>query len=314
MSARTAVLWTVLALPLLLLVPAHALAGAWIPAPGESYSELRTGAFTADGYHDLDGARAPLPGGGLSEQRSLAARNEFGWKPRMSFFLTLPAVSVTRRTGNGAFERTETGLGDAVLGVRRLIAGGGRSALAIELGWKAPLGYDGDLSPHDSRGRALAVTGDTASHAVPGVAQLAPTLGAGQQDLMGTLNFGTALAGFGFIEVGAGYRYRTQAPADQAIGAADLGLWLGPSLLVGGRYRGEMAVGDGDTPADKIDLHLVGPLLLYRVDDHIDLMVGSLHTASAKNALHIDEVYVSLAVRHTRLHRLQGFLGDKRSR
>ena len=314
MRAPTAMLWTVFALPLLLLTPARARAGAWILAPGQRATELRTEAFTADSYHDLDGNRLPLHGGGLSERRALVMTSEFGWKPRMSVLLSVPAVNVVRRTGDGAFERAETGLGDLVFGLRRVIAGGGASVLSIEAALKAPLGYNADLAPRDSLGRRLTVAGDTASLAVPDVAQLAPTLGIAQQDAQATLNFGTALFGRAFLDLAAGYRYRAQWPADQAIGAADLGIWIGPSLLVGGRYRGEIAVGEGKSPADKIDLHLAGPLLLYRVHDSIDLVAGSVHTASARNALHFDAVYVSLALKQSGLHRLQGFLGDSRSR
>ena len=56
-------------------------------------------------------------------------------------------------------------------------------------------------------------------------------------------------------------------------------------------------------------MHEVGPQLLYRVDDNLDAFAGSLHTASGKNVIHTDQYYVGVAVKRTRLDRLQGFLG-----
>ena len=40
-----------------------------------------------------------------------------------------------------------------------------------------------------------------------------------------------------------------------------------------------------------------------------DVIASTLHTMSAKNALHTDEVFVGLAFRQNKLDRLQGFLG-----
>ncbi len=287
-------------------------AGAWIPVPGEYYSEIRGGVFSADSYHGTDGNRLPLLAGGLYEQRLLQLYNELGWKKNVAFVFGVPAVSVTRRTGGAGSSLTETGIGDLMAGLRLKLADG-RTALALELDWNGPAGYRRDMSPRDALGHRFTVAGDTASGEVADVAELAPTLGAGQQDITGIVHFGTALP-HGFVELSGGYRYRfeyEQMPSQMAA-AADLGFWLGPSLLLGGRYQGAIAAGDADTPGDKVTVHLAGPILMYRVDDQLDVFAGSMHTASAENALHIDQVYVGLAVKHTRLNRLQGFLGGKR--
>jgi len=53
----------------------------------------------------------------------------------------------------------------------------------------------------------------------------------------------------------------------------------------------------------------MGPYLLLRVDDRLDLTAGSWSTAMAKNALHYDQIYVALTFKQTKLNRLQGFLG-----
>ena len=61
-------------------------------------------------------------------------------------------------------------------------------------------------------------------------------------------------------------------------------------------------------------VHLAGPVLLYRVDDRLDLMAGSWSTAAARYAPHYDQVYVALAFKQTKLNRAQGFLGGLQTR
>jgi hypothetical protein len=96
------------------------------------------------------------------------------------------------------------------------------------------------------------------------------------------------------------------------LASADLGLWVGPSLLVGGRYRGKLSVGSG-LLVEESDTHLAGAVLLYRVDDRLDMFAGFWSTASARYSLHYDQVYLGLAFHNTKLNRLQGFLGGKQA-
>jgi len=296
MIARSAVCSLLFAA--VLLAPALALADPWLPEPGDRYYEMRASVFSADSYYDLTGARNPLFSGGLHEERGFVSYNEFGWKKNASVFLEIPALSVTRRIGApGGFNSTETGFGDMRFGIRRRLA----SNAALEVQWLAPMGYDRALNPH---------------------------LGEGRQSFVGSLELGAALGARGFVELSGGYRYYKDkdAPTDQTLAGATLGFWLGQKLLVAGRYRGSFGAkpgkddryvsiaGDGipGTTNAQITTHLSGPMLVYRVDDHLDLIGGSLHTASAKNALHVDQFYVGVAVKQTRLNRLQGFLGGTR--
>jgi hypothetical protein len=224
----------------------------------------------------------------------------------------MPAVSVTRRTGSGDFNRTESGFGDMQAGFRFSLLNG-PTALAVQLEWDGPMGYRRTFTPIDSLRQRHAVDGSLVSPKVADIAEQPASLGRGRQSGIATLQFGTRVSARGFVEVEGGYRrYDTQYAA-QFVASADVGLWLGPSLLLGGRYRGAIATGTGDTEADEITEHLSGPVLVYRLDDRCDVMAGSFHTASAKNALHVDQVYVALAFKHTRLNRLQGFLGSKRN-
>jgi len=218
---------------------------------------------------------------------------------------------VTARTTFGNY--TSTGLQDVLLGVRYGLVQG-RSAVALQLDWQAPLGY----SRHTS------------------------LLGDGLQQFSLSALVGTGLGRFGFVQGGAGMGYRflsfdqgvqtainqafwsgqsgTLLPEDQLaeqwsrpiVASADLGLWIRPSLLLGGRYAGSMASSSGEGFPERT-VHLAGPLLLWRVDERLDLSAGSWSTALAKNALHYDQVYVTLTFKQTRLNRLQGFLGGNKA-
>jgi hypothetical protein len=298
---------------LVLVASAHA--GAWVPAPGEHYTEFRGSLFSADSWHDAGGARSPLIGGGLWESRDLVMHHELGWRRRAALFFTMPWQSTTRRTGDDAWSRTETGFADLTVGMRVRLHQS-RSALSVDLGWKAPMGYERDAVRYGAAsgpGRVpFDVTGAPADGARPYVSQYPARLGEGQQDLFATANFGTPLGRFGFLDLAGGYRYRFEDPADEIVARADLGLWLGSRLLVGGRYLGSIASGDGDAPGDAITRHLVGPVVTLRVDDRMDVFAGSLHTASAENALHTDQFVLGLALKQTQLDRLQGWLGGTR--
>lgn len=278
-------------------------AGPWLPAPGEHYSELRGGAFSADTYYDNSGDRVPL--GGKWEERSVLGTVEMGWKKRLSVVLAAPFISATRRDTAGS--ATSTGLEDFLLGFRYGIHQG-PTALAAELDWQAPLGYSrqSSLFADSLRGDALS-------------------------QLSLSLLLGTPLAKRGFLQLGAGYGYRylsithkgSNATAggpdaaadmwsDRFLASADVGLWLTHSLLLGGRYSGTTTLSHGDLSPERT-LQLAGPVLVWRVDDRLDLSAGSWSTATGKNALHYDQVYVAVAFRQTRLNRLQGFLGGTKA-
>jgi hypothetical protein len=264
-------------------LPAPGRAGAWLPGHGEFYTEIRGRLFSSDSYRNVDGERVPL--GGVYEQRDLISYSEFGWWKRGTFVLGLPATSVTLRDESGAFEDTETGLADMVVGIRVGLLEG-ENVLSVEADWKAPLLYDEDLTP---------------------------SLGDGQEDWTGLLLFGRSIPQVnGFVDLAGGYRYRTQEPADQIVMRADAGFWVGSSLLLTGRYSGAIASGDGETPQDAETVHRVGPEIRWRVDDFLDVFAGSMHSASGENVLHADEFFVGIAARKTSLNRLQGYLGGTR--
>lgn len=299
MRTRIALSTLALAVMTTLTMVRPAAAGPWGLAPGEWYANLEADTFTANTFHPADGGRADS--GLIVEERAIRTLIEVGWKKRASLVFGLPVLSVTRR--DARVQGTATGFQDVLVGVRYNLKNGS-SAAAVELDWNGPTGYNRHL--------------DT----------LGIRLGDGLQELSAQLQLGTAIGGRGFIEgsIGYGYRYlgigkRDKGAvvpgdpgtakylwADRLNASADLGVWLGKSVLVGGRYRGLMTISNGALMPET-DVHLAGALLLYRVDDRLDMFGGFMSTAKGKNTLHYDQVYLGLAFHRTKLNKLQGFLG-----
>jgi hypothetical protein len=309
MRARNAA-WCVLAAFCCWAGPARG--GPWLPPPGNYHTDFTGGFFSADTYHDASGGRVPLAFGGVEERRSLLTYNEFGWKKSASLILGLPIESVTRRSAGGEVNRTDTGISDLQLGMRIKMAEG-RTAAALELTWYPPAGYNrkyllsADTVAFADAGECAGLTGADSINCVRQMAP--PRLGSGEQELSAAIHWGTEIRRFnGFLQVSQGYRYRGQL-AGQALLTADVGFWVGHSLLLAGRYRGAIDVGRGDTRADDVEEHLAGPVVIYRLDDGMDVFFSSLHTAIARNALHADRFYVGVAFKKTDLDRLQGYLG-----
>jgi hypothetical protein len=301
MSARAASSALILSLLIAPGLSRCAHAGPWLPAPGEYSTELRGGVFAADTYHDDAGNRFDL--GGKWEERSLRGTVELGWKKRLSVVMSAPFISATRVDVLGSTTSTE--LEDFRFGLRYGIYQG-RTALAAQLDWEAPLGYS----------RKSSLFADSLH-------------GGGLEQLSLSVLLGTPLTRRGFLQVGAGYGYRYLSISRKAsasgeltpaadmwsrpfLASADAGLWLTNSLLLGGRYAGTMTVSHGDLYPERT-VHLAGPVLVWRVDDRLDLSAGSWTTAMAKNALHYDQVYVAVAFKQTKLNRLQGFLGGTKA-
>jgi hypothetical protein len=290
MRARRLVLVTPLALLATAVFCPPISAGPWLPAPGEYYSEFRATQTSIRSAYDDEGTRTTGLGGAKFEERSLLSRSELGWKSWMSVVLGLPAKSVTFSADSPAFSSSATGLEDFEFGIKIKLKGG-PTALALEGSWQAPLGYQRDVNP---------------------------SLGAGVQQLVGRLSIGSGLPGNrGFMQLAGGYRYYGEDFQDRGVfavagdameGQADVGVWLGSSLMLAGHYETSFGLGDDPRPST----HVVGPEVRFRVDERIDVFAGSRHTAAGKNAFHQDGVYVGLAARHSSLNRVQGFLGGTR--
>jgi hypothetical protein len=343
MSARAASSALILSLLIATGFCRPAQAGPWLPARGEYYSELLGGLFSADSYRNDAGDRVPL--GGKWEERSLLSYTELGWKKRMSFVLAAPLMSVTSQMGDSS--RTSTGLEDLLLGLRYGLHQG-PSALALELDWRTPLGYSHPMGPRDETEQGTpmpprSLFSDSLHRG--GVQQL--SLSALYGTALGRRGFVQFGVGFArsYFSIKPGqkqdttetyYTYNNVERTDstrvdstyvlsdsrqpQSVTrwsndlrtSADVGFWVTRSLLVGGRWIGTFNLSHGFLmPAQNVQL--LGPLVLWRVDERLDLMAGSWSTAMGKNTLHYDQVYVALTFKQTKLNRLQGFLGGTKT-
>lgn len=295
-------------------------AGAWSVAKGEWFSTIEGSAFSAATFHDSAGDRLNAPF--TTEQRTLRSTTEFGWKDRISVLASLPAMSVTRHDRPQRAAATATGFQDLILGLRYSLARGGTGA-TIQLDYTVPLGYNRAL---DSLGLRLGEgVGFTDANRYVHVND-------GLQQLALRAHLGTGFANRVFLQAAAGYatRYysfgkRDEGPvvageprpgkwmwADQLQTSADLGVWIAGPWLLGGRYRGIATMSNGPL-VPEVTQHLAGPVLLYRLDDSLDMIAGSWSTASGRNVLHYDQIYVGVAFRQSKLNRLQGFSGTTRA-
>jgi hypothetical protein len=280
MSARTLVLGT---LAVAILTTTSATAGPWLPAPGEHYNELSGSFGRSEVVFDQDGEKRYRPFGEILEQQDVVSYNEFGWKNWGSIAFNIPFVSRTSSFPDFGLHRTQTAIADVSFGFRAKIKEGPTAASA-EVFWIGPAGYDRDAFP---------------------------ALGPGQQNVGGQVAFGAPIASSGFFQLEGGYMYRFEAPPDQVFGSGAVAWWFGQSLLVSGRFEGFQTVGADSIPDEGRALN-VGPEVRFRLDDNMDVFAGSWHVATGKNVAHFNRYYVGLALKQTRLNRLQGYLGGKR--
>jgi len=324
------------ALAVAMLLPCSARAeGPWSLAPGEYYSEL-SGSFISSGtFLDANGFRGTLDG--LAEQRSFSSYSELGWKKTWSVQLGVPFVSRTVRSNLTTTSATSTGLGDFLLGLRRTAHLGG-TPVALQITWQAPSGYNPFLFPGTGTGPGTASTIDFAAR--PGLQSLAARLqlgGSATSRAYWTLSggFGTRYLSLatGREDLSGAHRPDSLVAArtwsNRLLAEASLGVWFTNSLLVTGQFRSDWVQSEGDLydnsagtasgdparpfvdrhPSDQV---LAGERVTYRLDDRLDAFAGSWHTPGGKNALHVDQYYVGIAWKQTKLNRLQGFLGGSR--
>ncbi len=311
MSLRSS-LRAALALLALAVSASSAAAGPWVLSPNDFHASLGGSFFSAGSAYNADGDRVAL--GGLAERRAIDASVEFSVRRWLGMRLAIPVVSATSRDNSSGTAFTNTGLGDLRMGLRVPIVSGA-TALALNLDWQAPSGYNRVLAP---------LVADDAGKGA----------GAGLQKLEASLQLGLPLGQRGFLQLGGGYRHEglvfgsrktDGGPGDPELDWADhmtadaaLGVWFTERLLVAGVYRAEIAgatgrqvAGPGNTLVDdEVTTQLAGSRITYRVDDRLDVFAGSWHSPGGTNVLHLDQFHAGIAWKSTRLNRLQGFLGN----
>jgi hypothetical protein len=270
-------------------------AGAWLLAPGEYSSDFvfsRTGTWQ---FFDDDGEKFPTAQSVVDERRTALSVNELGWKPWITVGIGVPLVSNSLRNTATREHRTQTGLGDLRVGARFKLFSGASSAVALETVWKIPMGYDREVTPR---------LGDALHH------------------LSGDLAIGGSFPAIQtFVQASVGYLARFEVrlnptkesrhlEGDAITHSADVGVWIGNSLLVAGRYQG-FSAGAGEDSLER-NAYTAGPELRYRVDDRLDVFAGTRYDIAGRNVGAGTQYYGGIAVKQSQLHRLQGFLGSAR--
>jgi len=299
----------ILAVGIGLFVVRPALAGPWSLKPGEYATDVSGSWYSAYHYGDENGDQRRLYGGGEYEQRTASWLTEMGWKKSMSVVFGLPFTSITRAPGDAVPLRTTTVLGDGLFGLKWKLANGARAA-AIEVDASFPMGYQKDLTL--THADSVAATRPDGTFDWNVARQISPPIaGDGQTTVTGTLQLGTALGKSAFLSGFGGYEYHGKDYEGRIRTGADLAFWFRDHWLIGGRYRGAIAK-TGDNVTHDTSNHEAGPVLTYRVDDHLDVFAGTMHTMTVKNGLHTDEVRFGFTFKQTKLNRLQGYLGSTR--
>jgi len=307
----TACLVVILALP-----GAVAAAGPWMPQPGEYYSEFRAARGNTEQFRDDGGGSADLWHGAEIETRTITSYNEIGWREKWSLVFGTPFQSQTVRLGP-LNDATETGLGDLTLGVRYGLIQG-QTALAIQADWVAPLGADRFSDMRELRLALLQNESTDTLNTLLARSSLS-AVHPGQR-LGARASFGTSFPQLNaFFEAEAGGRYHFNAEDVEIFGSSQLGFWVLDDVYLGATYDLAFSTdypfavrnvsGEDVIETRETSRQLVGPKLVFRVDDRLDLIAGSRHLFAGRNTMGVNEVYIGIAFKQTRLNRLQGFLG-----
>jgi len=162
---------------------------AWVQPRGHAYVKLSLGDATASEQYRFDGETKPYADNVEGEaffDDSWYLYGEYGLTDNLTLVAVVPYKSL--RVRDAAFDYASEGLGSLVLGLRtglKKLVGltADRHALAANVSLTLPTGYTRNFTP---------------------------SVGAGQVDVQGTINYGVSLWPFpGYAQAGVGYRYRS---------------------------------------------------------------------------------------------------------
>lgn len=215
------------------LTPLQALAGAWTAKEGAIYSKV------AFNYFDTTTRFGDDNLGGFERFRdaNVSFYLEYGIQDNLTFFAST-AVKDLRNTANG--QNTDNfGVGDVDLGLRYNIINE-PVVFSVQGLFKAPYLYSEDAE-------------------LP--------LGNGQIDVEGRALIGKSLGRLGYFGLEAGYRFRADDPVDEFRYLVEYGFDLTKSAYFRTKLDGTLALSDGDTTTDIVDLaNLANPSLPLAFD------------------------------------------------
>jgi len=265
----------------LLILPAGAMAGAWLQKPGGYYlkvlsSYLHTGEeFDSEGHRSPIGSAVPGVSNGSFEDVSVAAYLEYGLSERWTLVGSVPYKYLTSSWTelDGAFQverdivANSGGVTDFRVGARYPLK---RSGFPVSLQGivKLPLGYD----------------------PTPDIDQV-PPLGSGKVDLALALLTGASLWPFpGYVSGFGGYRFRGGL-ADEVFFdvEAGAGVWrVFGKVALAGVFSTEAPTDLGTSTTLTVNnediLKLIGELN-YSISDRFAISAEAFHTLSGRNTV-----------------------------
>lgn len=275
-----------LALLMAVLCPAAAFAlegGGWTVRPGEWYTEVGAARASAGAQFLTDARDVAIPNNGRFQQVLLRSYSEIGWKKNASLLLDIPFETRSWRLQRQT--SSVSGISDVTVGLRVRLRDDA-PGLILDLGWRAPLGYDKNVFP---------------------------SLGDGRQKLYTSINGGVKLPGLpGFAQASRGILFVSEDGVVFSQTTADAAVWLGPNVLFGGRYADQVAWNSASEVRPLPTLYAAGPVMVVRIDDRMDLSVAAMRRLYGRNSLEGTQITVALGMKQTKLGPLQGFLGVKK--
>ncbi|MBF0112470.1 MAG: hypothetical protein HQK74_07025 [Desulfamplus sp.] len=219
-------------------------AGAWTMEKGKSYNRFVANYYFADKEFDQNGDSRSMKWGGEFRDFNLNYYMEYGIIDKLSLFASLYYKDLTQEDNYIKYETD--GTGDFDLGLRYQLYSGKAGVFSVQGMVKVPELYDED-------------------DALP--------LGNGQYDYEIRFLYGRSLWHIipGYVNLGSGYRWRAEEPADEVRYLIEVGSDLGKEFYTRAKIDGLINAGNG---SDKVD-NYGNPTATFEYDlTKLDLTIG----------------------------------------
>ncbi|MBK1622265.1 hypothetical protein [Afifella marina] len=236
-----------------------ALAGAWT---------LQKGAGQVIGTLVFSQSPGDLTGGLYGDTKTeFTLFTEYG----MTRDLTLIAVPGFRRASVGA--STSSGPGYFDFGARYQVFSKGAAVASVQGIARIPGASDPNVSANLGHTNA-------------------------EYDLRGLLGYGFKLGeNEAFVDIQAGYRYRTAGPADEVRADLSVGYRLRPDLLLIGQSFNTVSVGEAQGGFRRVREHKLQVSAVYDINARLSVQAGSYASVYGENALRERAVFSAVWVR-----------------
>jgi hypothetical protein len=241
---------------LMLMTAGSVFAGAWTQEKGKSYHRMAANYYDADEEYGADGNSRPMSFNGKFTDFNLNYYMEYGILDEFTVMASVYYKMIKREDDD--YKYKTNGMGDADLGVRYRLHSSNIGIFSLQGLVKIPEFYDED-------------------DALP--------LGNGQYDYEMRLLYGRSLWQLfpGYMNLEAGYRFRSQAPSDEFRYLVEIGSELGKNIYARGKLDALLSMNNADALADdfgnpagtpEYDLAKLDLTLGYHITEALGLELG----------------------------------------